>query len=1217
MVFEAIAGGLVKVALPKVAGAIAKAVKDKLNPTELQRALEVGLKESGGFDRGQKARNPVFYRSTDKDTDTFLAALLEHPEVQRELQKPLEQEGAPDVAMLVQAAKQIAIDLTLSVQDETLEPWLKAFANAYFDAITAIRFQVAQADYLEQLANWFDDVKFAGVAVPGQDVERAERLAQIFVMPDVEEEARRGWGGEGLRGWGDEGLTDDRQSQLLQEQRMRAQLERSGRKFSARQLLNQHQKKVVLLGAPGSGKTTLMSFFAVTLAEQQGAIATASDVSTEGLDRNTEGTDRDRSQIDRHTEGTDRDPTQTDRLTQGIDRDRSSMQPDTTRMHPDAEGLRLDATGLQTHTDVLPLPILVRIRDWARTPDVTLPEYARQFAETTMSCKLLPKGFFEHWLNNGRALILLDGLDEVAEEAKRYHLVQCIENFLGQYPQNRAIITSRPAGYKRDFFRTEEFPHYELQPFDDKKIEEFCDRWYRSRIQDTAEALRRKESLQKALNQQDRIKLLARNPLLLTIIALIHRYQARLPRERYKLYDKAVETLLTAWDDNKELSNQTVLQYLQLDDLRRLMESLAYWIHTQGNTGDTEGGTLIDKDELIQKLCQEIKTLKQLQHYEAKAEAERFVKFIRDRTGLLNEQGQDCYAFVHKTFQEYLAAQDINYQADNEDDFEIVLTHIEQHLHDPHWREVLLLLIAQQSPKKAARAIRKVLTANSPYEQWLHRDLLFAGRCLTEDPKGLKGADPSLSLEILEELIELGVSETPELTGKIRSQINYIPRHLEETEFEAEALRLLKNRKERISRWLFLEYQADLGEREATISALLLHLQNPEALDRAKAALTLSSLGNASEEILNALLTRLRQDQVSHVRASTAEALGKLGYASEPVITELLSRLQDPYSDVRSRAAEALGKLGKSSESTVVGLCSLLQDRVMVVRSRAAEALGKLGNSCEEVVMALLAQIQISDSSVRSSAASALASLGDSTGVITRELLTKLQSPDSYIRCLHADALGALGNASEEVIDSLLALLNDQEGIVRSMAAGALGKLNTQLNILSDKSKFTQKLEVLLEDPVSVVRSTTLRTLGKLEVKSESVMSKAVALIQDADVMARLNVAYALGSFGETTEEVISGLLVLLQDSDSRVCYGAIDSLGKLEHISELVVNNLLCLLQAPDSSIRSRTQSVLVKLSKKTDWVETALVQWIEQHQDEDCVGAGIDALWEIVEGV
>jgi predicted NACHT family NTPase len=158
--------------------------------------------------------------------------------------------------------------------------------------------------------------------------------------------------------------------------------------------------------------------------------------------------------------------------------------------------------------------------------------------------------------------------------------------------------------------------------------------------------------LQKALNENDRIKLLARNPLLLTIIALIHRYQAVLPRERHKLYDKAVETLLTSWDANKELSKQTVLKHLQLDDLRRLMESLAYWIHChpEGKTSDQEGGTLIDRDELIEQLGKDIKTLKQLELHEAKAEARRFVNFIRDRTGLLNEQGQTVMPLSIKRF---------------------------------------------------------------------------------------------------------------------------------------------------------------------------------------------------------------------------------------------------------------------------------------------------------------------------------------------------------------------------------------------------------------------------------------------------------------------------------------------------------------------------------------------------------------------------------------
>ncbi|MBC7970246.1 MAG: hypothetical protein H7Z11_08990 [Verrucomicrobia bacterium] len=86
MVFESIAGGLVKAALPKVAGAIATVVKNKLYPTQLEKALEAGLQESGAFSIGQKVNNAVFQSWETKEREAFLAALLEHPDVQRELQ---------------------------------------------------------------------------------------------------------------------------------------------------------------------------------------------------------------------------------------------------------------------------------------------------------------------------------------------------------------------------------------------------------------------------------------------------------------------------------------------------------------------------------------------------------------------------------------------------------------------------------------------------------------------------------------------------------------------------------------------------------------------------------------------------------------------------------------------------------------------------------------------------------------------------------------------------------------------------------------------------------------------------------------------------------------------------------------------------------------------------------------------------------------------------
>jgi predicted NACHT family NTPase len=113
------------------------------------------------------------------------------------------------------------------------------------------------------------------------------------------------------------------------------------------------------------------------------------------------------------------------------------------------------AEKLGLSADVDYLPILIRMRDLARQDDISILDYGRQFAEKSMCVKSLPTGFFEYWLEDGRALILLDGLDEVVQETKRYEVVQRIENFLSQFKGNRAIITSRPAGYKRSFFRTE------------------------------------------------------------------------------------------------------------------------------------------------------------------------------------------------------------------------------------------------------------------------------------------------------------------------------------------------------------------------------------------------------------------------------------------------------------------------------------------------------------------------------------------------------------------------------------------------------------------------------------------------------------------------------------------------------------------------------------------------------------------------------------------
>jgi predicted NACHT family NTPase len=616
----AIAGKLVTTEVTKAA---VVGIKSQLQPDKMALMLKEAIESAQA---AQPETGGIFFRCQSKAAKEFLEQFFKSSEVVKELQKPLQDDGKPDVAVLVEAFDRSAKHHSEMKEyiPETLRSWIEKFVESYFEQLQGICFQVAKEQYLKQLARRVDDVKFVGIAVPGEEVEKQEVLAQIFVMPDVREERSKlsSISSQNYPSyWDSEPQTAhktmlrqqaqwEKSNKLVEEQKEWAMRDRSAPRIPAQTVIN-NQKKAVVLGAPGSGKTMLASYFALMLCQ-----------------------------------------------------------------------INPSQIGLPAEDDWL--PVVVRIRDWILQPNMGLLEYLRSNAEASLACKELPTGFFEHWLERGRALILLDGLDEVVDEAQRRKVAEQIETFLHQYQDNPAVITSRPAGYRWDFFNLDEFPHYTLESFDDKQVATFIDHWYDSRLKDDkAQAERRKADLQKAFARNERIRLLAKNPLLLTIITLIHRYQAELPRQRCKLYEKAVETLLTSWDSGKEIKLYSqVLLFLKSDDLLYILKKLAYWIHTQGSTGETEGGTLIDKDELIRWLRKEIQTLKKCEAHEAKGEAERFIDFIQRRTGLLNEQGRDRYAFVHKTFQEYLTAEEIFDRADVEDDTEIILAHFRQHLHE-------------------------------------------------------------------------------------------------------------------------------------------------------------------------------------------------------------------------------------------------------------------------------------------------------------------------------------------------------------------------------------------------------------------------------------------------------------------------------------------------------------------------------------------------------
>jgi HEAT repeat protein len=656
---------------------------------------------------------------------------------------------------------------------------------------------------------------------------------------------------------------------------------------------------------------------------------------------------------------------------------------------------------------------------------------------------------------------------------------------------------------------------------------------------------------------------------------LIHRYQAELPRQRCKLYEKAVETLLTSWDSGKEIKLYSqVLLFLKSDDLLYILKKLAYWIHTQGSTGETEGGTLIDKDELIRWLRKEIQTLKKCEAHEAKGEAERFIDFIQRRTGLLNEQGRDRYAFGHKTFQEYLTAEEIFDRADVEDDTEIILAHFRQHLHDQHWREVLLLLVSKLKGKKAQKAIQAVLDAGSDYEQWLHRDLLFAGWCLTEDPPELSVVAADWVGGILDRLVGLEVSDSSKIGSKIRKEAGKILLCFGETTVERTVWEQLQVQGDRIDLFRLLEFQTALGQEAEAIDIFLFLLRDPDP----------------------------------DVRASAATALNQLGKASPEVINSWLSFLDDKSSYVRYRASTALVHLGNTSPEVISCLLSLLKYKQSYICHLTANALGRLGNTSPEVVSILLSLLDDKEPDVRSLAATALGLLENANLVVVSGVITLLNDRELGVRYSAVVALGQIGNANPEVVGKLLSFLNDESSDMRSIATAALVQLG------DDNPAIESVLLSLLDDKRSSVRHIAVKTLGELGNVNSKVLNGLLSLLGDEESVVRSTTATALGQLGNSSEKVINLLLSLLFDVESDVRYHTAQALGQIGNISQEVVIGLKSLLNDEELIVRYHAATALSKLAENSDTIRLQVMHWLEQNPHYDGIGSAIDCLWSIV---
>ena len=301
-----------------------------------------------------------------------------------------------------------------------------------------------------------------------------------------------------------------------------------------------------------------------------------------------------------------------------------------------------------------------------------------------------------------RVLLMLDGLDEVFPLSVRQAVLADIATFCNQFsgPSVQVIATSRVIGYRMEL-ANHGFQHFVLQPFNGEKINQFLTKWYSTTysVDETATRDRRKERLVLAINSNTSIAILAKNPLLLTMIAMVNRSPS-LPTSRVELYEKCVELLLARWKMEEAIASASITagrdigifdknaKIALLRDLAALMQKSAKSL-----------GNLVQEQQLILLFEDHVK---RRFHRDEPAVAEALVNQLRERHGILCFLGGDSFAFVHRTFFEYFCSLAISKSLVDGDlsDAELRSLYLQRGI-DPTWKEVLCLTSGLISSKRA------------------------------------------------------------------------------------------------------------------------------------------------------------------------------------------------------------------------------------------------------------------------------------------------------------------------------------------------------------------------------------------------------------------------------------------------------------------------------------------------------------------------------------
>ena len=318
------------------------------------------------------------------------------------------------------------------------------------------------------------------------------------------------------------------------------------------------------------------------------------------------------------------------------------------------------------------VPIFITVKDFAQAVhSPTLLVYITQLAQADgIALSEMTK-----ILKHGRALILLDGMDEIKEEDNQ-RVLQHIYEFASQFERNQFVITCRIAAQEYHF---DKFTEVENSDFNLQQIGNFASNWF-----SVVDPVKSERFMQK-LQENESIQELANNPLLLTLLCLTFQETAEFPWSRLDLYQEGTNLLLKKWDSNKDVERSQVYKNLSVQQKQDLLSQIAFSTFERNEY-------FFKQQELEQYIADYISNLACVNSEKLLIDSLSVIKSIELQHGLLVERARGIYSFSHLTFQEYFTARQICI-CSHPQVLETALQQLVSRITEKRWREVFLLTV--------------------------------------------------------------------------------------------------------------------------------------------------------------------------------------------------------------------------------------------------------------------------------------------------------------------------------------------------------------------------------------------------------------------------------------------------------------------------------------------------------------------------------------------